>query len=299
MLVPSQNRWTQREKHRMYKFAVIGHPLTQSLSAVMHNALLKDLGLEGSYELLDTKSEDLVDRVKFLKSRDYTGFNVTIPHKVPITLFLDGCDKFADIAGCANTVKVMPDKTLYGYNTDIYGFQKAIPDEVCTNLKGNKASLLGTGGAARAAAIALCDIGVKKIDFYARNIINAQNMVNFLRNSFPEVVFELKQMQSLRDLSESKMLVNCTPVGMRGKAMGISPIEEDVLKTLSKDAAVYDIVYNPLKTELLKMAQKNGFTTITGLDMFVHQGAKAFEIWTGLKAKTDVMKMAVLEALAQ
>lgn len=283
----------------MYKFAVIGHPLTQSLSAVMHNALLKNLGLEGSYELLDTESEDLVDRVKFLKSRDYTGFNVTIPHKVPITLFLDGCDKFADIAGCANTVKVMQDKTLYGYNTDIYGFQKAIPEEVCINLKDNKVSLLGTGGAARAAAIALCDIGVKKIDFYARNIINAQNMVNFLRNSFPDVVFELKQMQSLRDLSESKMLVNCTPVGMRGKAMGISPIEEDVLKTLPENATVYDIVYNPLKTELLKMAQKNGYTAITGLDMFVHQGAKAFEIWTGLKAKPDVMKMAVLKSLAQ
>lgn len=283
----------------MYKFAVIGHPLTQSLSAVMHNALLKDMGLDGVYELLDTESEDLVDRVKYLKSRDYTGFNVTIPHKVPITLFLDGCDKYADIAGCANTVKIMKDKTLYGYNTDIYGFQKAIPEEVCEILKGNKVTLLGTGGAARAAAIALCDIGVKKIDFYARNIINAQNMVNFLRSGFPDVVFELKQMQSLRDLSDSSLLVNCTPVGMRGKAMGVSPIDEAVLKTLPKNASVYDIVYNPLKTELLKIAKNNGYNTISGLDMFVHQGAKAFEIWTGLKAKPDVMKMAVLEALAE
>ena len=283
----------------MYKFAVIGHPLTQSLSAVMHNALLKDMGLDGVYELLDTESEDLVDRVKYLKSRDYTGFNVTIPHKVPITLFLDGCDKYADMAGCANTVKIMKDKTLYGYNTDIYGFQKAIPEEVCEILKGNKVTLLGTGGAARAAAIALCDIGVKKIDFYARNIINAQNMVNFLRLRFPEVVFELKQMQSLRDLSDSSLLVNCTPVGMRGKAMGVSPIDEAVLKTLPKDASVYDIVYNPLKTELLKIAKNNGYNTISGLDMFVHQGAKAFEIWTDLKAKPDVMKIAVLEALAE
>ena len=283
----------------MYKFAVIGHPLTQSLSAVMHNALLKDLGLDGVYELLDTESEDLVDRVKYLKSRDYTGFNVTIPHKVPITLFLDGCDKYADMAGCANTVKIMKDKTLYGYNTDIYGFQKAIPEKVCEILKGNKITLLGTGGAARAAAIALCDIGVKKIDFYARNIINAQNMVNFLRSGFPDVVFELKQMQSLRDLSESSLLVNSTPVGMRGKAMGVSPIDEAVLKTLPKNASVYDIVYNPLKTELLKIAKNYGYNTISGLDMFVHQGAKAFEIWTGLKAKPDVMKMAVLEALAE
>ena len=241
----------------MVKFAVIGYPLTQSLSAVMHNAMLEHLGIDGSYELLDTEQEDLVTRVKQLKSQGYMGFNVTIPLKVPITLFLDGCDRLADIAGCANTVKIMDDKTLYGYNTDIYGFQKAIPVEIQDKLKNNTVSILGTGGAARAAAIAFCEIGVKQIDFYARNIINASNMVNFLRDSFDNVTFNLKQMQSLRDLSSSKMLVNSTPVGMRGKAMGVSPIEESILKTLREDAVVYDIVYNPLKTEFIKLAHKN------------------------------------------
>lgn len=283
----------------MVKFAVIGYPLTQSLSAVMHNAMLEYLGIDGSYELLDTEQEDLVTRVKQLKSQGYMGFNVTIPLKVPITLFLDGCDRLADIAGCANTVKIMDDKTLYGYNTDIYGFQKAIPVEIQDKLKNNTVSILGTGGAARAAAIAFCEIGVKQIDFYARNIINASNMVNFLRDSFDNVTFNLKQMQSLRDLSSSKMLVNSTPVGMRGKAMGVSPIEESILKTLREDAVVYDIVYNPLKTEFIKLAHKNCYKTITGLDMFVHQGAKAFELWTGQKANPDVMKMAALEELAQ
>lgn len=281
------------------KFAVIGHPLTQSLSAVMHNAMLKDLGIDGTYELLDTESEDLVSRVKQLKSQGYTGFNVTIPLKVPITLFLDEFDKLADIAGCANTVKVMPDKTLYGYNTDIYGFQTAIPEKIQKEIKGKKVSILGTGGASRAAAIALCQIGVGEIDFYARNIINASTMVNFLRDSYKEVKFNLKQMQSLKNLSESLMLVNSTPIGMRGKAMGTSPVEEAVIKTLPKNAAVYDIVYNPLKTEFLKLAQKNGYEIITGLDMFVHQGAKAFELWTGQKAKPEVMKIAALEALAE
>ena len=283
----------------MVKFAVIGYPLTQSLSAVMHNAMLEHLGIDGSYELLDTEQEDLVTRVKQLKSQGYMGFNVTIPLKVPITLFLDGCDRLADIAGCANTVKIMDDKTLYGYNTDIYGFQKAIPVEIQDKLKNNTVSILGTGGAARAAAIAFCEIGVKQIDFYARNIINASNMVNFLRDSFDNVTFNLKQMQSLRDLSSSKMLVNSTPVGMRGKAMGVSPIEESILKTLREDAVVYDIVYNPLKTEFIKLAHKNCYKTITGLEMFVHQGAKAFELWTGQKANPDVMKMAALEELAQ
>lgn len=283
----------------MYKFAVIGYPLTQSLSAIMHNAMLKQMGIDGTYELLETESEDLVTRVKFLKSRGYTGFNVTIPHKVPITLFLDDFDKLANLAGCANTVKIMPDKSLCGFNTDIYGFLKAIPDDTQTEIKNSQVSILGTGGAARAAAIALCQCGVSKIEFYARNLINAKDMVDFLRNNFSNTKFELKQIQSLRDLSASKMLVNSTPIGMRGKAMGTSPIEEDILRTLPPNATVYDIVYNPMKTELLIQAQKHGYNTITGVDMFVHQGAKAFEIWTGKKADTNIMKMAVLEALAQ
>lgn len=287
----------------MLKFAVIGHPLTQSLSAIMHNAMLKDMKIDGTYELLDTESEDLVNRVKQLKSQGYGGFNVTIPHKVPITLFLDEFDKSADIAGCANTVKILPDKCLCGFNTDIYGFKTAIPIETQKELNGKTVSILGAGGAARAAAIAFSQIGVGTINFYARNIINASDMVNFLREKFPDVKFNLKQIQSLRDLSDSSMLVNSTPIGMRGKAMGTSPIDENIIKTLPKSenftATVYDIVYNPLKTEFLRLAQNNGYKIITGLDMFVHQGAKAFEIWTGQKAKPEVMRMAALEALAQ
>ena len=282
----------------MIKFAVIGYPLTQSLSAIMHNAMFKHLNMDAEYLTLETEQEDLVTRIKQLKSQGYGGFNVTIPLKVPITLFLDECDKLADIAGCANTVKIMPDKSLYGYNTDIYGFQTAIPQTTQNNIKNNPVSILGTGGASRAAAIALCQIGVSQIDFYARNVINAGGMVNFLREKYPQVKFNLFQIQSLKDLSNTLMLVNSTPIGMRGKAMGTSPIDEEILKTLPQMATVYDIVYNPLKTELLKLAQNNGYKTITGLDMFVHQGAKAFEIWTGQKPQTDIMKMAVLEALA-
>ena len=139
---------------------------------------------------------------------------------------------------------------------------------------------------------------LNQIDFYARNVINASKMVNFLRETFSHIKFNLKQIQSLTDLSETKILVNSTPIGMKGKAAGVSPIDENCIKTLPKDAIVYDIVYNPLKTQFIKLAQKNGYKTITGLDMFVYQGAKAFEIWTGKKAKPEVMKMAALEELA-
>lgn len=281
----------------MVKFAVIGHPLTQSLSAVMHNAMLKHFGIEGEYETLDTEQSELVDRVKQLKSQEYSGFNVTIPLKVPITLFLDEVDEVADIAGCANTVKILPNKSLFGYNTDVYGFVTAIPEDIQKNLKCSSVAILGTGGAARAAAIGFCQLGVKEINFYARNVINASKMVNFLREKFYEVTFNLKQLESMTTLENNVMLVNTTPVGMKGHGMGLSPIDEKFVKTLPPNAVVYDIIYNPLKTELLNYAQKNGYKIITGLDMFVHQGARAFEIWTGKKAKIEIMKIAALEAL--
>ncbi len=283
----------------MIKLAVIGYPLAQSLSSAMHNAMLKDLGLEGNYETLETESEDLVDRLKYLRSNEYLGFNVTIPLKVPVVLFTDGFDDLADAAGCANTIKILPDKSLYGYNTDIYGFQMAIPEKTRKELKGAKVAILGTGGASRAAAIAFCQLGVSEIDFYARNILNATNMVNAMREKFYTTKFNLKQMQSVKDLSDVKMLVNSTPIGMRGKAMGFSPIDERPLKTLPEGAIAYDIVYNPVKTRFLQLAQKHGYETISGLDMFVHQGAKAFEIWTGYKAKPEVMKLAALEHLIE
>src|SRR5574344_331822 len=116
----------------MYKFALIGFPLSHSLSAVIHNAAIKDLKLDGSYEILETPPEDLVDRIKFLKSNGYNGFNVTIPLKLPVTMFLDTIDDIANTAGCVNTVKVMPDRTLHGYNTDISGFVSAISSDVQT-----------------------------------------------------------------------------------------------------------------------------------------------------------------------
>ena len=117
------------------------------------------------------------------------------------------------------------------------------------------------------------------------------------RRNFPEVEMNCYQIDSLRDLSQYKMVVNTTPIGMRSKAMGLSPIDERIVKTLHSDAIVYDLVYNPLKTELIQIAKKNGLRTIHGLDMLIYQGAKAFEIWTGKKPDIQAMKIAALEEM--
>lgn len=283
----------------MYKFALIGYPVSQSLSAVIHKAALNSLGLEGDYELLPTPAEDLVDRIKYLKANGYDGVNVTIPLKVPVTLFLESFDKVADLAGSANTIKFMPDRSMAGYNTDVFGFYQAIPNSIRPELEGKKIAVLGAGGAARAIVVSLVQLKVDQIDFYVRNVVNAHDFVENIRKYCPNLKVNLKQFQSMGDLSEYSMLVNTTPVGMINKSMGISPVEERFISTMNPDAIVYDIVYNPIKTELVYLAQKHGLRTISGLDMLVYQAQKSFEIWTGQLPDFKDMKIAALEALLE
>lgn len=281
----------------MYKFGLIGYPLSHSMSKVIQEAAFKSVGLEGTYEILETEQEDLVTRLKYLRSNGFQGFNVTIPLKVPITLFLSGADNVANVVGSANTIKIQPDMSMIGYNTDVYGFVEAIPEDFREEIEGKEVAILGNGGAARAVGVGLSILKASKIDFYARNILNAKEMVDALRDNFPAIEMNCKQIEGLQDLSNYKILVNTTPIGMRSKAMGISPIDEDVIKTMNKESVIYDIVYNPLKTELIKLAKKHGIQTIQGLDMLIYQGAKAFEIWTGKKPDTLKMKIAALEAM--
>jgi len=279
----------------MYKLGLIGYPLGHSMSAVIQQAGFKSIGETGSYDILETPPNDLIDRVKFLKVNNYDGFNVTIPLKVPISLFLDEIDETANIAGCANTVKIMPDKSFKGYNTDIYGFRAAIPN--ASRLDGKTAGIIGTGGASRAATVGLIQAGVKVVNYYSRNIINSSAMINSMRNSFPEITFNNYQLQNIRELSDVSILVNCTPVGMRGNSMDMMPITKLSLEELPKDAIVYDVIYNPMKTLLLKEAEALGLETVSGLDMLIYQGAKALEIWTGKMPDVQTMKIAALEEL--
>lgn len=279
----------------MQKFGLIGYPLGHSISAFIHRAGFESLGINASYELLETDPEDLVDRVKFFKHEDYSGFNVTIPLKLPISLFVQEVDKYADIAGAVNTVKINSDKTFKGFNTDASGFRKAIPKHI--DLKGANVALLGTGGASRAAVLALSECGVAEIGVYTRNIPNAMDYMAYMRRKFPAITFTAYQIDQVRDLSRYQMLVNTTPIGMQGRSADMTPVEEPVLKTMQDGATVYDVIYNPKKTILLKTAEKLGFRTINGLDMLIYQAISAQEIWFGRTPDFNAMKIAALENL--
>ena len=278
---------------RENKFCLIGYPLGHSLSKVIHEAGFKSLGVDATYEILETPPDDLVDRIKFLKSNGYRGFNVTIPLKLPISLFVNEVDKYADLARAVNTVYIEADKTLKAYNTDVIGFKRAIPSDI----KLQNVAILGTGGAAHAACVALTELGVKSIDFFTRNIPNSIDLMNYVRRQFPSIKFNVYQIENIRNLAEYDMLVNATPIGMLGKAGDMTPVEEDALRTLNKNAVVYDVIYNPKKTILIKLAEKLGFKTITGLDMLIYQAVSAQEIWFGNTPDFKDMKIAALENL--
>lgn len=278
------------------KYALIGYPLGHSLSKYIHNAGFKSLNINATYEILETPPESLVDRIKFFKSNNFAGFNVTIPLKLPVTMFLNEVDASADIVNAVNTVVINPEtKELKGYNTDVLGFRNAIPEDII--LAGKSCGVLGTGGAARAAITALAQSQVKSIKLFTRNIPNCLELLNFLRERFPNIEFNAFQIERIRDLSDIEFLVNTTPIGMQGRAADLTPVEEDQLRTLPSGAVVYDVIYNPKKTVLLKLAQKNGYRTINGVDMFIHQALAAQQIWTGRTPDFKDMKIAALENL--
>ena len=206
----------------MYKLGLIGYPLGHSISAVIQKAGFESIGESGTYEILETPQDYLIQRVKELKINGYDGFNVTIPLKVPISLFLDEIDETANIAGCANTVKIQSDRSFKGYNTDIYGFWAALPKNI--DLSGKTAGIIGTGGASRAATVGLIQAGISEINYFSRNIINSAEMINSMRETFPDIKFNNYQIQMIRDLADLAILVNCTPIGMRGNSMDMSPV---------------------------------------------------------------------------
>ena len=278
----------------MLKLAIIGYPLGHSLSPVMHNAALQELGIEGSYVALETPPEKLVEKINFLKDEDFSGFNVTIPHKVEVMQYLDNIDNFAKVIGAVNTVIIDENKKLYGYNTDVYGFVQAISEYSRENLKGKKAAVIGSGGAARAVLIGLIELGIKEICIFARNQEKSEELKEIILQNFTDIKINCSALEDNIDLSEFSIVVNTTPLGMQGKNEEISPLSPESIATLPKDALIYDLVYRPQKTKLLEYAEKRDLKTLNGLEMLILQGAKSFELWTGQTPTIKTMRESLI-----
>lgn len=273
---------------------VIGHPIEHSMSPIMHNAALKDLFLDYVYVAFNIPPNDLKKAVLGFKMFSIKGINVTIPHKEIIIPYLDEIDPLAEKIGAVNTIK-NEGKYLIGKNTDASGAKKALLDAGC-EITGKKALILGAGGAAKAVSFAISE-DLDALYIANRTEKRAIKLAKDLTNKTTiKAVGKNMSKNTLKNLvNDVDILINTTPLGMNPDIEG-SPISEEILH---KNLFVFDIVYNPIETRLLKEASKIGCKTLGGLDMFVNQGALAFEWWTGKKPNLNLMKEKVVEFLGK
>ncbi|MCP8307339.1 MAG: shikimate dehydrogenase [archaeon] len=272
---------------------VIGHPIDKSLSPIMHNEAFRAKDLDYVYLAFDVSESHLKEAVEGLRALRVRGFNVTMPHKVAIMNLLDDIDKGSSLVGAVNTV-VNDGGKLIGYNTDVDGIISVLEEKV-HSLKGLKALLIGAGGVARACIVALVSKGCKEIIIMNRTLNKAKSMVEELSKKLKMIcnVEEITIESLRRAISSVDLLINATPIGTYPN-LDESIIPQELIK---KDMVVFDVVYNPKKTKLIRDAEKMGAKTIPGYEMFVGQGAASFKLWTGIDAPIDVMRRAVLKAL--
>jgi len=274
--------------------ALIGDPVEHTMSPVMHNTAYKKLGLDYIYIPFRVEPEQLSQAVEGLRALNVTGFNVTIPHKVSIISMLDGLDPLAEKIGAVNTV-VNADGVLRGYNTDAEGFLRALLERG-VEPDGKNVVVLGAGGASRAITYILAE-KVAGLTILNRMLEMdwAEAIAELIREDFGKIVqvMELRDEYLAEALQKADILVNATSVGMSpgGEA---SPVPAGLLKDR---LVVFDVVYNPMVTRLLREARNAGDRTIGGIDMLAWQGALAFEKWTGKKAPLDLMRKEAVKML--
>ncbi len=261
-------------------YAVAGEPIGASLSPLMHNTAFKTAGMDAVYLPLETSDADgLRDTIRRLGIR---GLSITMPLKEAVLPLLAHRDASVDHMAACNTLLHQPDGSLAGFNTDMQGIIG--PLQRRTALQGKHVLILGAGGAARAAVFGLRDAGVE-VSLLNRTPERAQILAH-------EAGAQVMPREALHT-TRFDILINSTPYGMRGKDIDPPITAEEMDCDL-----FFDLVYNPVETPLMRMAASKGIATIPGIEMFVAQGVRQFELWTGQPAPVDAMQHAVMDALA-
>ncbi|ATH92475.1 shikimate dehydrogenase [Bacillus glycinifermentans] len=268
-------------------YGLIGNPVAHSMSPDIHNAALKDLSLDGYYHAFRVETDDLEDAVKGMRALGIQGFNVTVPHKVEIMKYLDRIDESAKVLGAVNTVRREKEQ-LVGYNTDGEGFLKSLKQSLDQPVSELSILIIGAGGAARAIFTTLAAGKPKRLDVANRTPEKAEAFIHLYDGTKAMALSEAED-----DLSVYDVLIQTTSVGMH-------PHVDDVPLSLARakeTCLVCDIIYNPLKTALLKEAEAKGLKTLNGVGMFIGQAALSFELWTGREPDMEKMKSIVLRKL--
>lgn len=277
---------------------IFGDPIGHTLSPAMHNAAFKAIGLNAVYIPFHVKADSkgaLKAAVEAVAAMNMLGVNVTIPHKERVFKFLDEADEHAIDIGAVNTI-VNRDGRLFGYNTDGAGYLLSLRKETGFRPAGKRVVIIGAGGAARSILYSILGLQPASVVLANRTVKRADSLANEFARKFsvPVETAALEPAVMEKALSSADLVVNTTSIGMMGKGELALPIE-----ALPSKAVVSDIVYRPLKTGLIKDAEKRGLKVHTGLGMLVRQGAIGFELWTGKKAPVSVMEKAALKVLRQ
>ncbi len=261
---------------------LLGSPVSHSISPMMHNEAFRQLDLDYVYLAFDVKEEQLQTVTDGLRSMNVRGFNLTMPHKNAMCKLCDELSPAAQIIGAVNTV-VNDNGKFIGYTTDGIGYMRALQENGC-NIIGKKMTILGAGGAATSIFVQAALDGVSEISIFSRRSPFWNRTENIIRDLTKRTnckinLYDYENPAILkREISKSAILTNATSVGM-------APNTENSLISdkafFHKDLIVSDVIYNPRKTKLLKLAEEAGCKTQNGLHMLLYQGAEAFKLWTG------------------
>ncbi len=275
---------------------IIGWPITHSLSPMMHNAAFAHLGLNWRYVPLPVREADIGMALRGLAALGFRGVNITVPHKTSVMPYLSSITDAAQTVGAVNTIRVdRSNGQLTGLNTDMSGFLTDLAVNGVSISSGTRVVILGAGGAARACAAGLVRSGAN-VTLVNRTFERSQEVVEFLRKGWPKSTVSAVSVDWLHDvLADCKLIVNTTSVGLWPETKA-SPWPAGV--SFPPNVTLYDTVYRPLQTQLMRDAAQAGARVIGGIGMLVYQGAAAFEAWTGKPAPIAVMRQVAEAALS-
>jgi len=273
----------------MQKFAVLGHPIGHSLSPVMHNASIKALGLDAEYIALDVPPDNLMERLSNMPAEGFGGVNLTIPLKEVAFHGIEYLDMSAKTLSAVNTVE-FSEEGMIGHNTDGFGFLKALEEAFGKGVEEKTVFVLGCGGAGRAVSLMAALNGAERLMLADVDAERVTRLAGEIAEKIPEV--EIVQLtdesEKIGLCRESDMVIQASPVGMRSDDPSLLPPE-----AFREGQHVFDLIYMYPETAFLSMAKSAGAQIANGLGMLLHQGAKAFEIWTGIKPDVAAMRDAL------
>ena len=275
------------------RYAVLGHPIGHTLSPVMHNEAFRALGWNATYEAIDVPPEKLMGEIAALQKAGFAGLNLTIPLKEVAARNLSKLDESAQLMGAVNTVRFTPEGPV-GYNTDGAGFLMAFEEAFGCSVSGKSLFVLGTGGAGRAVALACAGAGIVSVTLADRCAELSHKVAMEIETQFfiSNVSVVSDPEEQLIAARKADIVVQATPVGM--KTGDASPLGKEAFRD---GQFAFDLIYMYPETPFMKAAREGGARAANGLGMLLHQGAKAFEIWTGVVPPVDVMRKALEQAV--